>query len=192
MFLRLAAATGARRGELCGLRWKSVDFAGRALLISRGVVLGPGGEVVEKDTKTHAARRIALDAATVELLASHRERWRQRLALCEMPWSEECYVFSYDAGARVPIAPERLTKRFRHLADRLDLEHVRLHDLRHDVATRLIAGGVPVRTVSGRLGHAATSTTVNTYTHFVQATDQEAALLLGRLLDGPPDELGAN
>lgn len=184
MFLRLAAATGARRGELCGLRWRSVDFERGALLISRGVVLGPGGEVVDKDTKTHAARRIALDAATVGLLGEHRERWRARLALCGLPWSAELYVFSYDAGARTPITPERLTKRFRHLADRLDLEHVRLHDLRHYVATRLIAGGVSVRTVSGRLGHAATSTTVNTYTHFVQATDQDAAALLGELLDG--------
>lgn len=184
MFLRLAAATGARRGELCGLRWRSVDFAGRALLISRGVVLGPAGEVVEKDTKTHAARRIALDRVTVELLKAHRERWEQRLRLCGLRWSDEQYVFSYDAGARAPIAPERLTKRFRHLADRLELEHVRLHDLRHYVATRLIAGGVPVRTVSGRLGHAATSTTVNTYAHFVQATDQDAAELLGLLLDG--------
>lgn len=163
-----------------------MDFEGRALLISRGVVLGPKSEVVEKDTKTQAARRIAFDSATVEQLRAHRKRWRERVDMCELPWSEELYLFSYDPGARMPIAPERLTKRFRHLADRLDLEHVRLHGLRHYVATRLIAGGVPVRTVSGRLGHAATSTTVNTYTHFVQATDQEAAELLGLLLDGPP------
>lgn len=184
MLLRLAAASGARRGEICGLRWTDVDLAGGALLIRRGVVLGPGGIVVEKDTKTHAARRMALDGTTVAQLRLHRTRWQEWLELVGKPWSEECFVFSYDGGAATPITPERVTRRFRRLCNRLELEHVRLHDLRHYVATRLIAAGVPVRTVSGRLGHADASTTPNIYSHFVEATDQEAAALLGLLLDG--------
>ena len=60
---------------------------------------------------------------------------------------------------------------------------MRLHDLRHYVATRLIAGGVSIRTVSGRLGHANAATTLGVYSHYVEATDQDAANLLGALLD---------
>ena len=127
---------------------------------------------------------MALDGTTVAQLRSHRARWQERLELVNEPWREECFVFSYDGGAATPITPERVTRRFRRLCDRLELEHVRLHDLRHYVATRLIAAGVPVRTVSGRLGHADASTTLNIYAHFVEATDQEAAALLGLLLDG--------
>ncbi|HEX9467466.1 MAG TPA: tyrosine-type recombinase/integrase, partial [Acidimicrobiia bacterium] len=63
-FLHLAAATGARRGELCALRWSDIDRDAGTLLIARGLVHGADG-VVERGTKTHAARRIALDADTL-------------------------------------------------------------------------------------------------------------------------------
>jgi integrase len=59
---------------------------------------------------------------------------------------------------------------------------MRLHDLRHFTATRLIAAGVPVRTVSGRLGHANPSTTLSVYAHFVEASDQAAASVMGDIL----------
>jgi len=52
---------GARRGELCALRWSDVDFGERTVLIARSLVEGRGSELVEKNTKTHASRRIALD-----------------------------------------------------------------------------------------------------------------------------------
>jgi len=60
-FLRTSVTTGARRGELCALRWRDVDLASRTVLIAHNLVEGASGSLVEKDTKTHAARRIALD-----------------------------------------------------------------------------------------------------------------------------------
>ncbi len=48
----------------------------------------------------------------------------------------------------------------------------------------MLAAGIPVRTVAGRLGHANVTTTLNTYGHWVQASDQAAASLLGELLGG--------
>jgi integrase len=59
---------------------------------------------------------------------------------------------------------------------------MRLHDLRHFTATRLIAAGVPVRTVSRRLGHSNPSTTLSVYAHFVEASDQDAASVMGGLV----------
>jgi len=41
------------------------------------------------------------------------------------------------------------------------LERVRLHDLRHFVATVLGGAGVPIATISGRLGHSENATTLN-------------------------------
>ena len=69
-FLMLWAATGARRSEIVALRWSDVDLPNRTVAISRGVVTGPDG-LVEKDTKSHAARRIALDESAVVVLADH-------------------------------------------------------------------------------------------------------------------------
>jgi integrase len=61
------------------------------------------------------------------------------------------------------------------------VEGIRLHDLRHYVATRLLTAGVDVRTVAGRLGHRNPSTTLNVYSHFVPESDQQAAEVLGRI-----------
>ena len=69
--LRVIAATGARRGEVCALRWSDLDAQAGALTIRRSLAAVVGGPM-EKDTKTHAARRIAVDKATLAALASHR------------------------------------------------------------------------------------------------------------------------
>lgn len=73
LFIRLALASGARRGELCALRWRDIDlfrcevFIGAALVEAKGVV-------TEKDTKTHQVRRLSIDEGTIEMLRQHRER----------------------------------------------------------------------------------------------------------------------
>ena len=81
------------------------------------------------------------------------------------------------------MAARQCDKAIREVAQRLGLEGVRLHDLRHYVATRLIASGVDPRTVANRLGHASPTTTLSIYSHFVPEADRDAAELLGGLLD---------
>jgi len=66
------------------------------------------------------------------------------------------------------------------------LLHVRLHDLRHFVATELLTGGIDLRTVANRLGHGCTSTTLDIYWAWVQARDRDAADHLGALLASGP------
>jgi len=183
VFLRLAAGTGARRGELCALRWSDVDLESRTVLIARAMVLGSDG-MVERGTKLHAARRIALDADTIDALSEHRARAGERAGECGVDLPEGARVFSFEPDGRTPWRPDVVTNRFNKLRRKAGLDSVRLHDLRHYVATRLIAAGVPVRTVSGRLGHANAATTLNVYSAFVQASDRDAAELLGQMLSG--------
>jgi hypothetical protein len=59
---------------------------------------------------------------------------------------------------------------------------VRFHDLRHYVATRLLAGGIDLRTVAGRLGHTKAGTTLNVYAAFVPDADRRAAKVMAGLL----------
>lgn len=181
-YLHLAATTGARRGELCGLRWKDVNLETGTLTISRAIVEAAGGVLVEKDTKTHAARRIALDPDTVEALRGHRARSQERADVCVVQRGDGSYVFSADPDGRRPWAPNDVTKDFIRLRKAVGLGSVRLHDLRHFAATRLLVAGVPVRTVSGRLGHSNAATTLGVYAHFVEESDREAAAKLGSLL----------
>jgi integrase len=182
-FLFLAAVTGARRSELVALRWAEVDLVRGVVEIRRGVVLGRDG-IVEKDTKTHAVRRVALDPAAVRHLVAHRERSEQVATMCGTVLDGSAFVFSHEPDGSRPWRPDVVTHAFGRLRDRAGLSSVRLHDLRHFVATRLLASGVDVRTVAGRLGHRNAATTLNVYSHFLEEADREAAELMGRLVRG--------
>lgn len=180
-WLHVAATTGARRGELCGLRWADVDLEHGELLIERSVV-EDDGRLLVKATKTHAARRIALDAGTLAVLEAHRARQLERSEAGETKLSARAFVWSDELDGTRPWRPDRVSQAFRKLCAREGVKGVRLHDLRHFAATELIAAGVDAVTVGGRLGHANSAVTLNVYSHFVRAADRDAADVLGKLL----------
>jgi integrase len=181
LFLRLAVVLGARRGELVGLKWRDVDLDHGEVLIASGVVRIPGRPLLDKDTKTHAKRRVAVGADTVELLKAHRLRQAETALACGASLPPDAYVFSRAANASTPISPDGVTHRFGKLAARLGVR-CRLHDLRHFMVTQLVAGGVDWRTVSGRAGHADGHMTLGTYAHFQRAQDRQAAEFMDELL----------
>ena len=138
-----------------------------------------GGQAIVKSTKTHQARRIALDTATLEVLQRHRQRLGERAIVAHFAMSDDLPIFPNDHFQHLP--PDTVSKRYRIAADRAGMPG-RLHDLRHIAATQPLAPGIPVRTVAGRLGHANPSTTHNVYAHFVEVSDQHAADVLDALL----------
>jgi integrase len=180
VFVRLSAMTGARRSEVLALRWTDVDLERGVVTIGRGLVQGPDG-LVEKDTKTHQTRRVALDAPTTAVLTDHRSAAFERAQHCGVALADDAFVFADDVAGTTPWYPDSASRRFRKACVEVGLNSVRLHDLRHYVATRLLSAGVDVRTVAGRLGHRNAATTLNVYSHFVPEADQEAAEILGRL-----------
>jgi integrase len=80
------------------------------------------------------------------------------------------FVFSHPDGR--PWLPNHVTKRF--IAARADagLPHFRLHDLRHFMATEMLAAGVPIVVVAQRPSHARASTTLNVYAHALPGGDR--------------------
>jgi len=73
------------------------------------------------------------------------------------------------------------------------LAHFRLHDLRHLMATEMLAAGVPSPTVSQRLSHARASTTLSVYAHSVPGGDRKeaeafAAILAACLPEADPSD----
>lgn len=181
VYLRLSAHLGARRGEVCALQWGDIDLEQRQVTIRRAWSDGGKGVgLVLKSTKTDRERTVALDSHAAAMLRSWRVECG-RVAL-ELGTSPGPWVFAADPLGVAAVRPDAMTHRFEALRAQLGLQHVRLHDLRHFVATTLLAAGVDPRTVSGRLGHARTSTTLDIYAAFVPARDQDAADVLGRLL----------
>ncbi len=181
LFLRLAVVLGARRGELCGLKWRDVDLDNGEVFIASGVVRVAGRPLIDKDTKTHAKRRVAVGASTVELLKAQRVRQAEAALASGTHLAPDAYLFSRSADGRSAISPDGISHRFQELAADLGVR-ARLHDLRHFMVTQLVAGGVDWRTVSGRAGHADGHMTLATYAHFEQAQDRQAAEFMESLL----------
>jgi integrase len=179
-FILLAASTGARRGELIGLRWKDVDFARGVVSIERAIVLADR-MLVEQGTKTRQSRRVTLDGETVKALAAHHGMMQAEARAAGARLAEKAFVFSGSPDGSEPWRPDATSRSFEFVCRRAHVSGVRLHDLRHYVATQLLASGVDVRTVAGRLGHRNPATTLNVYAHFVPEADGEAAHTLGAL-----------
>ena len=183
LFLRLSVVTGARRGEICALKWSDLDVKASTLTISRSIVDGRNDELIEKGTKTHASRRVSLDPATLEELRIHRERCEEWADACGATLPNNAYLFAQEPDGVAPWRPNRVTLAFGRLVKDLGITGVRLHDLRHFAATQMLAAGVPVKTVSSRLGHANAATTLNVYAHALTESDERAANVLAALLE---------
>lgn len=185
----LAAATGARRGELVGLRWSDVDLTAGTVTIRRGVVIDEENDraMVIKDTKTHAGRRIAIGAVTTAAVADHMAYVRERAGVAGEKLVGDPWLFSMQVDASTPWRPDLVTLAWRRLCRKAGV-HVRLHDLRHFTATEMLDAGVPLRTVSGRLGHRRTSTTADIYAAWLPASDREAADALEARMESGRDK----
>lgn len=177
LYLRLSANTGARRGELVGLTWANVTGAQVSIVQSLRYTSASGVTIGATKTGTKGHRPLAIPAALAAMLET--ERLRQSELALAAGTGRPVWVFSHDAGV-TPWRPDYPTLTFGRLRDRLSVK-VRLHDLRHFAATQMLGAGVPLTTVANRLGHSTTSTTSRTYSHFLQAQDQEAAEVLGRI-----------
>jgi integrase len=176
----VAATTGCRRGELCGLQWGDIDFEGATLAVARSISDTPGNVAV-KDTKTHAARRMALDPLTVEVLRVQRRVADERAEAAAVTMSPTGFVWSQEIDGSRPYRPIRVSGTFRTVRDKLGLSSVTFHGLRHFSATALAGKGVGIRTIAGRLGHANPNLTLRTYAHFLDVADREAADVMGKL-----------
>ena len=185
LLLWLTMLTGPRRGEISALRWRHIDFERSLLSIIRSNAQPKGG-LKEKHTKTGQARKIALDAHTVELLTAHRQRWERRLDDLGLVLSPDAFVFSTSPDGLTPYMPRAISQRYRKLALKLKLRSTRLHSLRHYSATELVAAGVDIRTVAGRLGHGSGgATTLKVYAGWVNEADRRAADTMATIVPRP-------
>lgn len=173
--------SGMRRGELCGLEWSDVDFKNSLISISRASLYLPGHGIFDDTPKnTTSARAMKMPPVVIELLRQHRkEQTEERLKLGDR-WTDTGKIFTQHNGK--PIHPDTVSAWFVKFLERHGLPHIPLHGLRHTNASLMIANGMNIRTVSKRLGHSNTSTTVNIYTHAIQSADERAAQILDIIL----------
>ncbi|MGH9041200.1 MAG: site-specific integrase [Acidimicrobiia bacterium] len=180
--VHLAAMTGMRRGEVLGLRWGDVHFQAKTLAV-RHTIISVAYEVRESTPKSHQARVIDLDAATVDLLRSQAIRQETERHEWGPGYQENDLVFRREDGS--PVHPESLSDAFETEVERSGLPRIRLHDLRHGHATIALRAGVPVKVVSERLGHENPAFTLKQYAHVMPGMQAEAAALVASLVNPP-------
>jgi len=175
--LALAAATGARRGELLGLQWGDVNLDKGTMQIERQWVPGKGGQTLGP-TKTGEKRTIVLGQYEREVLDWYSEILRERIP----GWKSNPrgWLLSMNGG-ETPLRAKSVTEYITRLSKRIGLK-VHFHSLRHFAATYMAQEGVHARTAADRLGHSSTMTTLDHYTSSTTPADAEAAEVLGRLL----------
>lgn len=181
LFLILAATTGARRGQLLALKWADVDFQHASLSFQRAWVEGRTGPVLAP-TKTRRSHRVALDPFTQQLLEDQWFLIESIHAACEV----ESFVFTNHPHGERPWNPNWVTKQFIRQRKAAGIEHFRLHDLRHFMATQMLGSGVAIPVVSARLAHARASTTLNVYAHAIPGADVHAAQLISGIVTRRP------
>ena len=148
-FYRLAAYTGARRGELLHLRWHALDFDAAEVTFG-GSTAVVRGQRVDGTTKTGRSRTISIDSETVTMLQEHRRRQAEERLAAGSAWTDSGgLVFTSRWGE--PLYPDTVTALITKLINRYNqsatppakpLPHARLHDLRHLHATTLQVSGV--------------------------------------------------
>lgn len=100
--------------------------------------------------------------------------------------SLDAFIFSPAPDGSAPYLPRAISQRYRRLALSLKLRSARLHSLRHYSATELVAAGVDIRTVAGRLGHGSGgATTLKVYAAWVDEADRRAATTMVGVLPQP-------
>jgi|CXWL01.1.fsa_nt_gi integrase len=184
-FYSLAIDAGARKAELCGLKWPDLDVEKKTLSIVRQLVkVGKVDQApVFGPPKNGKSRSIDLDERTVELLRRHRAQQAAQRLLLGTSYQDHGLIFARDFGR--PLTMNNLGEReFARLIESAKVRRITFHGLRHTCATLLLQAGVPVKVVSERLGHKRIEITLNVYAHALPSMQQEAAVKLGRLLHG--------
>ena len=181
VIILLTIFTGLRRGEVLGLEWQDIDFKNSSVTVRQASQYVSSIGIYTKDPKTETSNRIiSIPESITKLLKEYQRKQLKNRLLLGDKWIETNRLFVQSNGA--PMHPDTITKWFRQFLEDKNLPHITFHGLRHTHATLLISQGLDVRTVSNRLGHAQTSTTLNIYAHAFAKMDREASEKLDNLL----------
>jgi integrase len=166
----LAILSGARQGEILGLKWSDIDWDNRQVHIQRTFNMQ---RWYETKTKT-SNRKIDLSRSMIQEL----KRWQ-----LACPPNRLNLVFPTGGGG--PTNHNNLVNRyFLPALKKAGIEKIRFHDLRHTYASLLIDQGENIKYIQKQLGHSSPTVTLNVYAHLMRPVNHEAMDRLENTLFG--------
>ncbi|MFV0400254.1 MAG: tyrosine-type recombinase/integrase [Oscillospiraceae bacterium] len=184
--VRLSATYGLRRSEVLGLRWSSVDF-GKKTIVVQHTAVRCGHQVIYDDlVKTGSSLRTLPLTADMELyLKRLRQSQRCMQELSGSCYDQNAYLCKWEDGK--PLDPAYVSARFRKLLKDNGLPKIRFHDLRHSSASLLINMSFTLKEVQEWLGHGSIAST-NIYAHLLYKSKEGMAEKVNAALQMEPSE----
>jgi len=184
LLVELAVVSAARQGELVALEEKHLNIENNTLLIEQALVNLTGDGIIIKETKGKRKRVVTIPSNILNDLVTLAavKKYQLEEAGEEQVWEGHTFLFSNEFGK--PYRPDSISQWWdRFMKKNPDLPRIRFHDLRHTSATLLIHAGEHPKVIQSRLGHSNITTTMNTYGHLLQETDQRASSHFDKLFD---------
>jgi integrase len=189
VFFNFALFGGLRRGELIALTWDDVDFKNCTIDINKSTGYVDHKQITKMPKSKSSIRTVVVPDPIMKLAERYKkEQLEYRLSLGDQ-WEGNNHIFIQASGKQMNLSTPNHT--FHDIIDKYNstvekeeqkLPHIPLHGLRHTSATFLISENIDIKTVSVRLGHAQTSTTVNIYAKALKKLDKKASNALDNLL----------
>ncbi|MBR2132561.1 MAG: site-specific integrase [Oscillospiraceae bacterium] len=191
VLFNLAIYTGLRKGELLALQWNDIHFDADIIQVSKAVTLVDGKPICKTPKTKSSHRSVSIPHSLTERLWKLKQSQDEFQVQVKDFWQGENWIFTQENGKMMGYSTpyqalqDTITRYNQNKPTDEHLPHIPFHGLRHTSATLLIASQQDVKTVSKRLGHAQTSTTMNIYAHALQESDRKAADALASMLEKP-------
>jgi len=182
VIVELLIASGARRGEVMGLKWNCIDFENGTIRICNNLLYAPDIGIYEDTPKNGESREIAIAPEVMNLLAEWKQAEAEHKICIGKKWHETGFCFTRENGE--PMFPDSVTDYLAKFSKRYDLPHIHPHAFRHTHITILLSEGVDIATVAKRAGHKQVSTTENIYAHVLAKADTKANDVIVNVLYG--------
>jgi len=182
----LELTTGLRRGEILGIPRDKFNLYKEEIEIvqtlKRKKLDGETkSQLIFSSPKTKKSKRnIPLLPVVIKEIKKFQAIQRQEKIFFGPKYQDSGLLFTSELGT--PIEPRNLNRKHYSILQKAGLKHIRVHDLRHTVATLLLDDGVNPSNVSDILGHTKTSTTLDIYGHSSSIGKERAIARLGNLL----------
>lgn len=161
--ISLAINTGARKSEICALRWSDIDFENKNIYIDNSLKV-IDGVVDEKKAKTeYSVRHVEVGDNILQLLNEYREWQNTYILQMGDKWQGTDRIFTAINGNH--IHPDTPNKILQKVLTKYNLPKISFHELRHTYASIMNYNGIDAKTISEQLGHANVNISLNIYTH---------------------------
>lgn len=185
--ITLGIMTGLRLREIFALDWSAVNLREGVLSVRKTLeeiskktakAMGKPKGLNEKPPKSKKSKRVVtLEPIAIEALTNRLKKAKaEGFDPADVP-----VVFPNTIGGRLR-GGNFSNQCWYPIREKLGLEHVKFHDLRHTQASLMLYAGVDMKIIQQRLGHANFATTADMYAHLMTDSQAKATEKLGELM----------